>query len=604
LILSEQESQKIRAAFTGPFVFTLRLFPIIFFVGTLQFSVGLYVFFGSDNPFGQSLAIAALSFLAVGCFWFIIQTLLRKAHRRIGSPVVLLVLSGLGGMVQVLVATALVETWGLQWVNHWTVGFWGWQWAVPWLMNFISGFLTLMLWLPFETIVLAGRDWSRKNTELAQRQVSEIRRNALIGSDIAATTKFAVSQAVENHIVPEIMAARVSYRSSVEMGMPAIELSTQLRNFSEERIRPFSTDLWNQSRRPESTALRYSFRTSVRRVIISMWSHSGTTVQLYPALATLVMVALSSSIGLRRFSPVEGLVSVAFAAALFYGVTKIGSILMAHFSGYRSLIFIGTLATAALVPFLKIVFSKNTLLNTSLSTQGYILVLVIASISLIGINLGLAVAGALFRDQERESRRLNNQAEQDAYVQAYVNSQVAIETGRWAAMLHGQVQSKFAAAALCLELAGSSDDQKILASRLEQAERILSSIEFSPPAFRSNVGEEIAFRVESWMPVVRIDTEMEQDSYLPEGIDLNRFGEALEECISNAVRHAQATHIKVRYARDSHENWQLLVSNDGSRSAGGTAGMGTSILNEVTQGNWTIQWNDALMRTQVRLNLI
>jgi len=580
------------------------MFPIIFFVGTLQFAIGLHVFFGSDNPFGKALAVAALSFLAVGCFWFIVRLLLKNTHRRIGSPLVLLVVSGLGGMVQVLVATALIHAWGMQWANHWTVGFWGWQWAVPGLVNFICGFLTLMLWLPFETVVLAGRHLSRKNTELALRQLSEIRNNALISSDIAATTKFAVSQAIENQVLPEILAATASFRSSVEMGKSTIELSTQLRNFSEKRIRPFSTDLWNQSRDLISDTQRYSFVKSARLVFSSLWRQSGTTVQLYPALATLMVLSLSSAVVLRRFPPTEALISLAIVAALFYLITKIGAILMVRLPEYHALIFIGTLTTTALVPLLRLVFEKNSLLNTSPSTQGYILILATASITLVAINLGLSLTGLLFRDQERESRRFDSQTGKDAYIQAYVNKQVAGETGRWAAMLHGQVQSKFTAAALYLDLAANSDDQKILASRLAQVELILSSIEFSAPAVRSCVRDEVAFRIDSWMPVVRIDTEIDQDSYLPDGIDLSRFGEALEECISNAVRHGQASLIKVRYGRDSHENWELLVSNDGSRPTGGSAGMGTAILNEVTQGNWTIQWDPALMRTQVRLNLI
>ena len=162
-----------------------------------------------------------------------------------------------------------------------------------------------------------------------------------------------------------------------------------------------------------------------------------------------------------------------------------------------------------------------------------------------------------------------------------------------AAFLHNTVQSRLVAASLQLEQAAAQGDQV----RADEALRMVhDALDLATTAGTYRVGlpprQRLEQLVAAWRGIAEVTVELPVE--LSPDAAWRTATEAVEECVTNAVRHGRATRVSVRF-RQSDEAIDVDVDDDGVDDGGVdglapplAAGLGRSWMGRVTVGRWNL----------------
>ena len=178
---------------------------------------------------------------------------------------------------------------------------------------------------------------------------------------------------------------------------------------------------------------------------------------------------------------------------------------------------------------------------------------------------------------------------------------------QWATYIHGKILTRLAATSLKLEQAVGNNDVESFDSGLKNLKLILDDPTKEFEQDQMNLKDEIASRLDPWEGLIIL--KLSVDPAL-EGVANDRvkdLGEVIEEVISNSVRHGGSQNISISITSSDHPDIQLLIQDDAINplpSVPARIGLGTKILNLVSDGRWSISHVDAKTTVKLTMSLL
>jgi len=178
---------------------------------------------------------------------------------------------------------------------------------------------------------------------------------------------------------------------------------------------------------------------------------------------------------------------------------------------------------------------------------------------------------------------------------------------QWATYIHGKILTRLAATSLKLEQAVGNNDLESFEAGLKNLKVILDDPTNEFEQDQMNLKDEIASRLDPWEGLITL--KLSVDPAL-EGVANDRvkdLGEVIEEVISNSVRHGGSQNISISITSSDHPDIQLLIQDDAINplpSVPTRIGLGTKILNLVSDGRWSISHVDAKTTVKLTMSLL
>ena len=203
--------------------------------------------------------------------------------------------------------------------------------------------------------------------------------------------------------------------------------------------------------------------------------------------------------------------------------------------------------------------------------------MITSAVRLTSITLAVSLVEGAVRQSESVIRRLQegiDAREVELRSQGQQRAQLAKEV---ASVLHGVVQGRLAVAQRSL------DDSAALARQAldDGIERLATT------SVVTTVSAEQLARAVSAPWCALMEVRISADAGMIPADRVRDVGDVLEECLSNAFRHGGATRVEVELRR-RESCWFVVVSDNGSGlDRAGSAGLGTSLLEAVSGGDWS-----------------
>ena len=181
------------------------------------------------------------------------------------------------------------------------------------------------------------------------------------------------------------------------------------------------------------------------------------------------------------------------------------------------------------------------------------------------------------------------------------------ESHQWATYTHGKILTRLAATSLKLEQASAKNDVENFELGLENLKYILEN---PTREFEQNnvcLKAEISSRLDPWEGLIGITFKIDPALEDITNERVKDLGEAVEEIISNSVRHGGSQNISINITAASHPDIKVRVEDDATNPlplVTSRIGLGTKILNLVSDGRWSISRNGAKTTVDLTMSLL
>ncbi len=172
---------------------------------------------------------------------------------------------------------------------------------------------------------------------------------------------------------------------------------------------------------------------------------------------------------------------------------------------------------------------------------------------------------------------------------------------KWAHFTHGELRSRFMAIALLLDQAHHAGTAAALKGVIEVAQELLHQPIEPQVSHQMSLREELELRVGLWdcLLPIRLTCDVQSDIPLP---IVRTCGLAVEEAINNALQHGTANGVDISVQQLEDSSLEFVITNDGCHASKPIPGMGSTIYDLATGGNWSLT-TPAPHRTQLRLRV-
>jgi hypothetical protein len=178
---------------------------------------------------------------------------------------------------------------------------------------------------------------------------------------------------------------------------------------------------------------------------------------------------------------------------------------------------------------------------------------------------------------------------------------------QWATYIHGKILTRLAATSLKLEQAVSNNDVEGFELCLKNLRGILENPTSEFGIVILPLNEEIASRLDPWEGLISIAVDIDPELTTISNERVRDLGEVIEEVISNSVRHGGSQNIAIRITRDAHPDIYVNIEDDAVNPlpmGESRIGLGTKILNLVTDGRWSISHIDGKTTVDLTMSLL
>ena len=178
---------------------------------------------------------------------------------------------------------------------------------------------------------------------------------------------------------------------------------------------------------------------------------------------------------------------------------------------------------------------------------------------------------------------------------------------QWATYIHGKILTRLAATSLKLEQAVGNNDLESFDSGLKNLQLILDDPTREFEQDQMNLKAEIASRLDPWEGLITLNLSVDPTL---EGVANDRvkdLGEVIEEVISNSVRHGGSQNISISITSPTHPDVELVIEDDAINPlplVPARVGLGTKILNLVSDGRWSISHVEAKTTVKLTMSLL
>ena len=175
---------------------------------------------------------------------------------------------------------------------------------------------------------------------------------------------------------------------------------------------------------------------------------------------------------------------------------------------------------------------------------------------------------------------------------------------QWATFIHGKILTRLAATSLKLEQAVTNSDATSFDVGLKDITSVLSDPTREFEQITVDLKTEISSRLDPWEGLIAIKIKIDPKLADISNERVKDLGEVIEEIISNSVRHGGSQNISIDITSIAHPDIQVSIEDDAVNplpSVPSRVGLGTKILNLVSDGRWSISRNGA--KTTVKLTM-
>jgi signal transduction histidine kinase len=172
-----------------------------------------------------------------------------------------------------------------------------------------------------------------------------------------------------------------------------------------------------------------------------------------------------------------------------------------------------------------------------------------------------------------------------------------------AQILHGSVQSSLTAANMRIRGASEVDDA-LLAKVREDVERA----SFAISSFGKNeidLAQSLREISDLWQGVCAVDIYYSQnfiESVPKDSVSAHCINEIVKECVSNAIRHGEASQVTVSISDPLDGSISISITNNGDAKISAQQGVGSLMLDEVTM-NWSRELTDSGVQVLAKVAL-
>lgn len=437
---------------------------------------------------------------------------------------------------------------------------------IPGLM--LGAVLRGIILFPVVTYLLGLRWWYVIARRAAERELVQAESARIEAGDAVEATRALIIETARREIGPSQRQASELLSVAVHSEAPGdlSRAAASLRLTARSAVRSTSHDLWVD----DGSVATIRWRSIIPASIVR-----------YPLPLVLPVLMILGAILVRSYASLGPVITVVLAALIVIGVAcavyLLGRVVIRRIPGAAAVV---TLVAVIAAPVLSLLAASpvldRTLGPTSVAVTTIVSALfaVASSIVLMVRDSGAAVIQSLVDDRARADA-------QQAALQM-MNKRLSREL---ATHLHGTVQPQLLAASVALDGAVESDDPRAIAEAVAQAEAALG-MEVRPPlpGRVPAAGDLVAGLTGRWRALIDLAVEVDaaDGDSLPPGVT-----RALDECLNNAVIHGRATRAEVRISHQA-DGWRIEVADDGVGPAGGAPGLGGSVLDELTGGNWSL----------------
>ena len=178
---------------------------------------------------------------------------------------------------------------------------------------------------------------------------------------------------------------------------------------------------------------------------------------------------------------------------------------------------------------------------------------------------------------------------------------------QWAIYIHGKILTRLAATSLKLQQAVDNNDIENFEAGLNSLKVILDNPTKDFDQNPMTLKAEIASRLDPWEGLITINVVIDPALEMVSNDRVKDLGEVIEEVISNSVRHGGSQNISIKITSSDHPDIQLMIEDDAVNPlplVPARIGLGTKILNLVSDGRWSISHSEAKTTLKLVMSLL
>ena len=342
-------------------------------------------------------------------------------------------------------------------------------------------------------------------------------------------------------------------------------VARELRTAAQDTVRPLSQQLWSRTA-ARDTSIRVS---QVLRNIVTKQPFRPVALALI-----LVVTGFASSITLYGWG--WGIAIQVSGILIIFVLLGSANSAMRRWPSHHVIIFVSA----------SILLQLGALINFPLrewqQEQPYTWAEAIAA-AVIGIIIILLTSGAgsvrSYRDDV--ARTFQSDIDRELIESMAASRQVAQLARESARILHGTVQTRLIACAVAIERASETRDADAFRTALGEAHSVLAQPAINTNPDSISLSEEVQRKVQLWSGLCDITIDVDPMLTEIQGRLARDVGRVVEEGLSNAIRHGNATSIQVRVSR-SNSSVNIEVDDNGTGPQRGLPGLGSSLLDSVS----------------------
>ena len=179
------------------------------------------------------------------------------------------------------------------------------------------------------------------------------------------------------------------------------------------------------------------------------------------------------------------------------------------------------------------------------------------------------------------------------------SKEIAQISRNWARHLHGRVQSQIIAATFEIENAQEIGDAVAVERALQQIIEVLEHADKLEGQASKTFMEAIDMRTRQWSRLLDIDLRIAPELVNRGGDEILTVADVVDEMITNASRHGEATNIRIEIERYNSTHIIIRAIDNGTKFEEKKRGFGSRFFEEASEGLWNISRNSAFDETTV-----
>ena len=558
---------ELRRAVQGPDAFSLRYFPLFI---AISFPFLVIVESNTIANFTQLLdwmIVKALGLVGLAIFYYFLRTRFLLRSDKTVHLVTLILLSGAGGVIQGTITAIAIRKIGLVDVSDF--------WVRP-----LAGFFIALSWLPTNAVCMnAFYTFANQRQEL-QEKVARLQQVRFNQSGLAVSIRRSIVQSISKELNLSREVAKEEFENSLKPESTSNISSSLLRDFASTNLRELSHQLWSQSNLPVAKL------TKKPNNLLEIYQLGLFLPPIDSFFFSLTCATLIMPFALRN-SPIGVVIGLALAFFLtsFLSMALLSPI-AAKFSSVTQMAYPLRVALASGFSLATFGIARHHFAPEIDQRNFFIGATAFIFMSGVGLLISLAKSGIADQDEVVDALAANAAREKLAIGLAEV--EIALISRQWAQYIHGSLQAQLLAIAALLEHSSEKGDTRSREEAIESAHALLGSdFSIKDELVVRDLQQESIFRCQLWGDLIDFEVNCMIRQDLPD-VPIIKFGDAVEEAITNAVRHGKATAMLIDLRLNQDSDLQCTFTDNGSGiSSDSVNGFGSAIFASITNGNWS-----------------